>query len=95
MKKIKETVKFEKENMPQYQYDFLYKRILPGMIYIVGGALVSIILAIIMFLTTEFRISSNYPCNCMGNQCYSFISFIYYSFQKDRNTPITLEGRRI
>lgn len=38
MGKFKEIVKFEKENMPSYQYDFLYKRLLPGMIYVVGGA---------------------------------------------------------
>lgn len=56
MGKFKEIVKFEKENMPSYQYDFLYKRLLPGMIYVVGGALVVIILSIVLFFSTESNI---------------------------------------
>ena len=66
MKKIKEIVKFEKENMPSYQYDFLYKRLLPGMFYVVGGALVVVILAIILFVTTESEIISIIPAILWG-----------------------------
>lgn len=66
MKKIKEIVMFEKENMPSYQYDFLYKRLLPGMFYVVGGALVVVILAIIQFVTTESEIISIIPAILWG-----------------------------
>lgn len=66
MGKFKEIVKFEKENMPSYQYDFLYKRLLPGMIYVVGGALVVIILAIILFFTTESEIIPIIPIIVWG-----------------------------
>ena len=66
MKKIKEIVKFEKENMPSYQYAFLYKRLLPGMFYVVGGALIVVILAIILFVTTESEIISIIPAILWG-----------------------------
>lgn len=66
MGKFKEIVKFEKENMPSYQYDFLYKRLLPGMIYVVGGALVVIFLAIILFFTTESEIIPIIPIIVWG-----------------------------
>jgi transposase InsO family protein len=48
--------------MPSYQYDFLYKRLLPGMIYVVGG----IILAIILFFTTESEIIPIIPIILWG-----------------------------
>ena len=66
MSKLKNIVKFEKENMPSYQYDFLYKRLLPGMSYVVGGALVVIILAIILFFTTESEIIPIIPVIVWG-----------------------------
>ena len=66
MSKLKDIVKFEKENMPSYQYNFLYKRLLPGMIYVVGGALVVIILAIILFFTTESEIIPIIPVIVWG-----------------------------
>ncbi|MFA6627713.1 MAG: hypothetical protein WCT17_04205, partial [Bacilli bacterium] len=66
MNKIKEIVKFEKEYMPSYQYHFLYKRLLPGMIYVVGGALGVIILAIILFFTTESKIIPIIPVIVWG-----------------------------
>lgn len=66
MGKFKEIVKFEKENMPSYQYDFLYKRLLPGMIYVVGGALVVIILSIVLFFTTESNIIPIIPIIVWG-----------------------------
>jgi len=66
MGKFKDIVKFEKENMPSYQYDFLYKRLLPGMIYVVGGALVVIILSIVLFFTTESDIIPIIPIIVWG-----------------------------
>ena len=66
MGKFQKIVKFEKEYMPSYQYDFLYKRLLPGIIYVVGGALVVIILAIILFFTTESEIIPIIPIIVWG-----------------------------
>ena len=66
MSKLKNIVKFEKENMPSYQYNFLYKRFLPGMIYVIGGALVVIILSIILFFTTESEIIPIIPVIVWG-----------------------------
>ena len=37
MKEMKKIIQFEKENMPEYQYRFLYKRVLPGFFFVLGG----------------------------------------------------------
>lgn len=47
MGKFKEAMRFEKENMPEYQYKFLYRGVLPGLIFILGGALICTGLVII------------------------------------------------
>lgn len=66
MSKFKDIVKFEKENMPAYQYNFLYKRLLPGLFYVIGGALVVIILAIVLYFTTESDIIPIIPVIVWG-----------------------------
>ena len=40
MGKFKEVAKFEKEHMPEYQYKFLYHGVMPGLIFVLGGAFV-------------------------------------------------------
>lgn len=47
MGKFKKTMAFEKENMPEYQYNFLYHRVGPGFIFVLGGALICVIFVII------------------------------------------------
>lgn len=37
--------------MPSYQYNFLYKRVLPGFIFVVGGAIVVLIVGLILGFT--------------------------------------------
>lgn len=37
IKDIKETLAFEKANMPEYQYRFLCKRVMPGFFFVLGG----------------------------------------------------------
>ncbi len=44
MGKLKQIIEFEKENMPKYQFNFLYKRVFPGFIFILGGAILCIVL---------------------------------------------------
>ena len=53
MKKFRQITKIEKDNMPEYQYKFLYKRVLPGFLYILGGAIILAILSIIIGLTAQ------------------------------------------
>lgn len=53
MKRIKELVAEEKKNMPEYQYNFLYKRVFPGFIFVLGGAIVLPIIILIWGLTID------------------------------------------
>jgi len=83
MGKLKDIVKFEKENMPSYQYNFLYKRLLPGFFYVIGGALFSIILAIILFFTTESDIIPIIPVIVWGVSVIPLlILFVIHSRKK-------------
>ena len=45
MGKFKDIVQFEKKNMPPYQWNFLYRRCLPSLFFIIGGAIVAAIFA--------------------------------------------------
>ena len=47
MGKFKKIVQFENEHMPEYQWNFLYRRCMPGMFFVIGGAIVAAILATI------------------------------------------------
>lgn len=47
MGKFKKIVQFEKEHMPEYQWNFLYRRCMPGMFFIIGGAIIAAIFATI------------------------------------------------
>ena len=38
MGKLKDILQEEKKNMPEYQYNFLYKKVMPGLIFVLGGA---------------------------------------------------------
>lgn len=42
MGKFKEIIDIEKKNLPEYQYNFLYHRVMPGFIFILGGAIVAL-----------------------------------------------------
>lgn len=56
MGKWKQVVQYEKENMPEYQYRFLYKRVLPGFFYILGGAIFVLAWGLFFDLCTDFQI---------------------------------------
>lgn len=56
MKEMKKIIQFEKENMPEYQYRFLYKRVLPGFFFILGGAIFVLAWGIIWDYCTDFKI---------------------------------------
>lgn len=56
MSRIKEILAEEKKNMPKYQYDFLYKRVMPGFFFVLGGALVMMILIIIFAIVNPNHI---------------------------------------
>ena len=61
MKKMKKIVQMEKENMPEYQYKFLYKRVLPGFFFVLGGAIFALVWGIIFDCCTDFKILSFIP----------------------------------
>ena len=42
MEKIKDIIAMEKQNMPDYQFKFLYHRVMPGFIFVLGGAIISL-----------------------------------------------------
>ncbi len=56
MEKWKQIVQFEKANMPEYQYNFLYKRVLPGFFYILGGAIFVLVIGMILDYCTNLKI---------------------------------------
>jgi hypothetical protein len=85
MGKLKDIVKFEKENMPSYQYNFLYKRLLPGFFYVIGGALFSIILAIILFFTTESDIIPIIPVIVWGVSVIPLLILFVIHSRKNSN----------
>ena len=66
MGKLKETLAFEKENMPEYQYRFLYKRVMPGFFFVLGGAIVVLILGMILDLVAELTVLSFIPLALWG-----------------------------
>ncbi len=47
MGRFLETVRFEKEHMPAYQFKFLYRMVLPSIIFILGGAVLCAIFTVI------------------------------------------------
>lgn len=47
MGKFKKIVQFEKEHLPEYQYNFLYHGVLPGFFFVLGGAVIAAIFVII------------------------------------------------
>lgn len=51
--KIKKTMDIEKANMPSYQYNFLYKRVMPGLLYFIGGAIIVIILCVVLSVVSD------------------------------------------
>ena len=52
MGKIKEIIDIEKQNMPDYQFNFLYHRVMPGFIFVLGGAIVVLGLGIGLYFIT-------------------------------------------
>lgn len=54
MGKIRKILNEEKKNMPGYQYTFLYKKVLPGFLYILCSAIVLVILCPILDRVTDF-----------------------------------------
>lgn len=59
--KIKDVVQLEKENMPEYQFKFLYHRVLPGFVFVLGGAVVVFILSLVLGLLTDSAILTCIP----------------------------------
>ncbi len=55
MGKWKKIVQIEKENMPEYQYNFLYKRVMPSFFYILGGAVFVLVFGIVLDLCTDLK----------------------------------------
>ncbi len=47
MGRLREIVRFEKEHMPAYQFKFLYRMVLPSIIFILGGAVICAIFTVI------------------------------------------------
>ncbi len=85
MGKFKNIAKFEKEHMPSYQYHFLYKRLLPGMIYVIGGALVVAVLAIILALTTESELVPFIPVILWGISVIPLLVLFVIHSKKNSN----------
>lgn len=56
MSKLKEIIQMEKENMPEYQFKFLYHRVMPGFIFVLGGGILTLVLGAIFnhVFTNEF-----------------------------------------
>ena len=52
MGKIKDIIEMEKQNMPDYQFKFLYHRVMPGFIFVLGGAIISLGLGIGLYFIT-------------------------------------------
>ncbi len=61
MGKLQQTLQLEKENMPDYQYRFLYKRVMPGFFYILGGAIFVLVLGIVLDFCTDLKILPYIP----------------------------------
>lgn len=56
MSRIKEIIAEEKKNMPKYQFDFLYKRVMPGFFFVLGGGMVVVIFTIIFAIVNPNHI---------------------------------------
>lgn len=61
MGKFKKVVQFEKEHMPEYQYRFLYKRVLPSFFYILGGAVFALVWGMVFDFCTNLKVIPYIP----------------------------------
>ena len=61
MGKFKKVVQFEKEHMPEYQYRFLYKRVLPSFFYILGGAVFVLVWGMVFDFCTNLKVVPYIP----------------------------------
>ena len=52
MGKIKDIIEMEKQNMPDYQFKFLYHRVMPGFIFVLGGGIITLALGIGLYFIT-------------------------------------------
>ena len=52
--------------MPEYQYRFLYKRVLPGFFFVLGGAIFVLLIGIILDYCTDFKILPFIPLLIWG-----------------------------
>ena len=52
MGKIKDIINIEKQNMPDYQFKFLYHRVMPGFIFVLGGAIIVLGLGVALYFLT-------------------------------------------
>ena len=76
MGKWKQIVQFEKENMPEYQYRFLYKRVLPGFFFVLGGAIFVLTIGMILDYCTDFKILPFIPLCIWG--ITTFVLLVLY-----------------
>ncbi len=60
-KGIKSIIAKERENMPEYQYNFLYKRVMPGFVFVIGGAIVVFIACLLIEHFTKNEIVAFIP----------------------------------
>ena len=80
MGKCKKIVQFEKENMPEYQYRFLYKRVLPGFFFVLGGAIFVLVIGMILGYCTDNIILSFVPLFIWGiTTCVLLALYVIYS----------------
>lgn len=80
MGKFKEIITEEKKNMPDYQYKFLYHRVMPGFIFVLGGAVVVLVLGMILYFITRSEIIPFIPLIIWGlTTIVLYVLFIIYS----------------
>lgn len=80
MGKFKEIISEEKKNMPDYQYKFLYHRVMPGFIFVLGGAVVVLVLGMILYFITRSEIIPFIPLIIWGlTTIVLYVLFIIYN----------------
>ena len=66
MGKIKDIIEMEKQNMPDYQFKFLYHRVIPGFIFVLCGAIIALGLGIGLYFITYSEFISFIPLIVWG-----------------------------
>ena len=56
----------EKQNMPDYQFKFLYHRVMPGFIFVLGGVIIALSLGIGLYFITYSEFIPFIPLTLWG-----------------------------